>query len=103
MKGIAKVALVLALFLLATTVIVAERDGREGAPRSPSGAPGEGWIDFTLERAGGGSVSLSEIAGRVPVLLFFWATWCPHCAEAVPVVNRLQAEAAAAGRLRILA
>ncbi len=34
--------------------------------------------DFTLEKADGTTVTLSELKGK-PVVLNFWATWCPYC------------------------
>jgi len=34
-------------------------------------------IDFTLEDLEGNNVALKNFQGR-PILLFFWATWCPH-------------------------
>lgn len=34
--------------------------------------------DFALKDVDGAQVSLSGYRGR-PVLLFFWATWCPYC------------------------
>lgn len=46
--------------------------------------------DFTLESAGGGRVSLREAAAGKPVLLVFWATWCPHCNEAVSEINGIR-------------
>ena len=62
---------------------------------------GGGNADFTLESPLGASVSLGEFAGRKPVLLVFWATWCPHCNEAVPAINEIQSRLS--GRLQILA
>jgi peroxiredoxin len=35
--------------------------------------------DFTLKTISGNSVSLNEFRGQNPAILFFWATWCPHC------------------------
>jgi cytochrome c-type biogenesis protein len=40
---------------------------------SPSDAP-----DFTLPTITGANITLSELEGT-PVVLNFWATWCPHC------------------------
>ncbi|HZW37480.1 MAG TPA: TlpA disulfide reductase family protein [Candidatus Deferrimicrobiaceae bacterium] len=62
---------------------------------------GGGDAGFTLESPAGKSVSLGEFAGRKPVLLVFWATWCPHCNEAVPAINEIQTRLS--GRLQILA
>ena len=57
-------------------------EGGQGADARPPAPP------FTLEQLGGGSVSLSEWAGK-PVLLDFWATWCPPCEFQVPELNIL--------------
>jgi thiol-disulfide isomerase/thioredoxin len=57
--------------------------------------------EFTLESSGGVSVSLGRFAGTHPVLLVFWATWCPHCNAAVPEINEIHAHMG--GRLKILA
>jgi thiol-disulfide isomerase/thioredoxin len=62
------------------------------------GAEGTG---FTLESAGGERVSLRRFVGTKPVLLVFWATWCPHCNAAVPAINDIQSRLS--GRLQILA
>ena len=44
--------------------------------------------DFQLPDAKGGSVSLSAQRGH-PVLLNFWATWCPPCVDEVPSLEDL--------------
>lgn len=35
--------------------------------------------DFTLPDLDGNQVNLKENYKKQPVLLYFWATWCPHC------------------------
>ena len=45
-------------------------------------------VDFRLEQLGGGEVALSDWAGK-PVILDFWATWCPPCEFQVPELNAL--------------
>jgi len=38
---------------------------------------------FSLYDLNGNLVNLSDFKGR-PVILFFWATWCPYCREKFP-------------------
>lgn len=63
---------------------------------------GESWADFTLQTPSGERVSLKEFVGKKPVLLAFWATWCPHCNDAVPALNAL-VEGPAKDRLQLIA
>src|SRR5690349_952357 len=44
--------------------------------------------DFQLPDAAGHMVSLSQQRGH-PVLLNFWATWCPPCVDEVPSLEDL--------------
>ncbi len=46
--------------------------------------------DFTLPDLSGNQVTLSSFKGKSPVLLTFWATWCPYCIEEMPNLVRLQ-------------
>lgn len=39
--------------------------------------------DFTVENADGEAVSLSSMEGK-PVVLNFWASWCPPCKSEMP-------------------
>ncbi|TSD05600.1 MAG: thiol-disulfide oxidoreductase [Parcubacteria group bacterium Greene0714_7] len=43
--------------------------------------------DFSLDKLGGGTVTLAEYKGRKPVVLDFWATWCPNCQRDMPHLN----------------
>lgn len=55
--------------------------------------------DFTLPSLEGEDLTLSAFAGR-PVLINFWASWCPPCREEMP---HLQAAAEADRELVVLA
>ena len=43
--------------------------------------------DFSLQDIDGNLHRLSEYRGR-PVIINFWATWCPPCREEIPSMNR---------------
>lgn len=40
--------------------------------------------DFSLQKLGGGTIALADYKGKKPVILDFWATWCPNCARDIP-------------------
>src|SRR5207247_4961192 len=44
----------------------------------------------TLESMTGDSVALSRWIGKKPVIVEFWATWCPICAELLPRMEAAQ-------------
>jgi len=45
-------------------------------------------VDFTLERLGGGTVSLSDFRGEW-VVVNYWATWCAPCRKEMPDLSEL--------------
>lgn len=74
--------------------------GLAGPDRLPAGnaesrAEGAGEesrpADFALPSLDGEPVSLNQFLGKKPVLLVFWATWCPECRAAIPSINALHA------------
>jgi cytochrome c biogenesis protein CcmG/thiol:disulfide interchange protein DsbE len=48
--------------------------------------------DFTLESISGDSITLSEVTAEQPVILLFWATWCPYCKALMPHIQSIRLE-----------
>lgn len=71
--------------------------GRTAAP-APALASASGTELWTLrfETPVGGQLTLAAFRGR-PLLLNFWATWCPPCVGELPLLDRFQREQAAGG------
>lgn len=47
--------------------------------------------DFTVEDMDGNSVKLSDLFGK-PIVLNFWASWCPPCKGEMPGFNEVYQE-----------
>ncbi len=44
--------------------------------------------DFTLKTVGGAPVSLTDFRQGGKAVIFFWATWCPHCRRELTELNK---------------
>ena len=55
--------------------------------------------DFSLPRLGAAEQRLSDLRGT-PVVINFWATWCPPCVEEMPLLD--QAAAKYSGKMVVL-
>ena len=55
-----------------------ETETEESTPAEPPKAP-----NFTVQDADGNAVQLSDFRGK-PVVLNFWASWCPPCKGEMP-------------------
>ncbi len=60
--------------------------GEGAAPQIGSLAP-----DFTLKDLKGKEIKLSALRGR-PVMVNFWATWCPPCRAEIPTLVQMYAD-----------
>ena len=69
---------ILILTALALQLASAQPFGIEVGQRAP---------DFTLVDLAGEPISLSDFRGT-PLVLNFWATWCPPCREEMPLFQR---------------
>lgn len=76
---------------LSATTPSAITAGRIPAPQAGFLAP-----DFNLTTLDGQPVRLSDLRGQ-PVVINFWASWCPPCRAEMPALQRVQDEYAAQG------
>lgn len=58
-------------------------------------------VDWSLRNQKGETVQLSQYQGR-PVMLVFWATWCPYCKKLLPGIETLNQKYESKG-LKIIA
>ena len=59
-------------------------------------AAGTALWSLRFAKPGGGELAMAEFRGR-PLLLNFWATWCPPCVREMPHLDRFAREFAANG------
>lgn len=54
-----------------------------------SGTIGATLPEFMLTTPDGVTIDSKTLAGKQPVVLVFWATWCPGCKKEIPELNKL--------------
>ena len=52
--------------------------------------------DFTFTTLAGKAITLSELRGR-PVVINFWASWCPPCRRELPALEKVYRQYSAQG------
>ncbi len=83
-----KVTMIIPLLVLTLVLLLAgcSAGGASSGPRVAKPAP-----DFQLQSLDGQVVSLSDLQGE-PVLINFWATWCPSCRGQMPYLEQIYQE-----------
>lgn len=72
--------IMIGLFSLVSSVQINAEEARQQFPIA---------ADFTLNDADGAAWSLQDMAGK-PVVIHFWATWCPYCKKLQPGLERIR-------------
>jgi thiol-disulfide isomerase/thioredoxin len=78
--------------VLAATPVAAQDLGIEVGTRAPA---------VTVHALDGKAVDLGQYIGKTPMLIEFWATWCPNCRELMPTL--LDAEKKYGKRVKFVA
>jgi peroxiredoxin len=95
-----KTRLIVAIVTIAVVAIVGIALSRSFSNPSDSTPQSQNATDFTLPTLTGANITLSELKGT-PVVLVFWATWCPHCPTEL---HRLEAVAQQSeGEIKVIA
>ena len=77
---------VIALFCIIGVVVAQAQFAFFGHPLKGKPAP-----DFTLDTLNG-SQNLAQVRQGQKAILFFWATWCPHCREQLQELDSRKGE-----------
>jgi len=69
-------------------------------PEQPATNPGGRAPNFALQSTDGGQVTLADLTGK-PLVINFWATYCPPCKAEMPMLQR-RVNAASGARLVLI-
>ena len=91
MKNVFRIILLVFTLLSVTLLLSVNLDAQLFSPFEVDKLVGKKAPEFEVRDLSGKSVSLSSFKGK-PILLNFWATWCPYCREERPYLNSLHKE-----------
>ena len=73
-----------------------QRGGAGGATGAPVAEPVPGFWALIWQSPQDTPVAMAQFKGR-PLLINFWATWCPPCVEELPLLDRFAREQGSGG------
>lgn len=78
------------LLLVGLALIILSRTSVDIDAGDPIALPQKGFLapDFSLQTIDGDTIRIEDFRGR-PVILNFWATWCPPCRAEMPVFQSI--------------
>jgi DsbE subfamily thiol:disulfide oxidoreductase len=91
MKKIIMMYLIIPVFLTITFAVVIHVQAERFSPWAVEKLIGNKAPVFSVNDLSGKRVSFSSFKGK-PILLNFWATWCPYCREERAYLNTLHSE-----------
>ena len=87
-----KLVLILVLVLLVAAAVIAyPKLTAVFAPEEPPVIINGTAADFTVTDDAGNEVALSSFYGK-PLVVNFWATWCPYCVQELPSFEKAAAD-----------
>ena len=92
MRGVCKLILIL-FFVAASNVAWTMGESR----MVTDGLVGKPAPDFTLDTLQEKKVDMTQYRAGHDAIIFFWATWCPHCREQIKELNAHAADIAQKG------
>jgi thiol-disulfide isomerase/thioredoxin len=89
MNRIFRISLYFAILTLSLIWIYLSRVSAEANSASGKIAPHTGFLapEISLLDTNGNEITLSELRGR-PIIINYWATWCPPCKAEMPAMQR---------------
>ena len=86
--GTAAFALLLILAVIGYNLLSQKVKPQQNTAAASSQTTKKSAPDFTVQDANGNNVSLSDFKGK-PVVLNFWASWCPPCKAEMPDYEKM--------------
>jgi thiol-disulfide isomerase/thioredoxin len=78
------------LIVLSAAALLLAACSSASAEKPIVGTPGQQTaVDFKVDLIDGGAFSLSNTLGDKPVVLNFWASWCPPCRQEMPGLDQV--------------